>query len=260
MLRSSLVIVLLATSCQSASVDSRAYGRASSISETRIDKAVKGRPTFGDPLPIPGTSVRLIPFSRESTVGWFGDKDHFAEGGLSQLRVAQPMAPRGGQIRPSYTRKIRWHNAAVHDLGSGEQWTLLRQRGILSRFWMRLDSILDGDGNVLHQENASLIFAATTEDTNGDQRLDDKDDVRALVADPDGRNPRFVTPEGTQLVDVQFDGEFEVAIFMLRVDLNDDGEFSTDEPPRPFLYRLGEDRASPLLEKATLDLIEGALE
>lgn len=255
-----LTAVLLAASCQTGSIYSAAAsGRSYGLSETRVDEAVEGRPTFGDPLPIPGTSVRLVPFSRESTIGWFGDSDHFSEGGLNSF-AAYPQASTRPQFQTSLSRRIRWHNAAVHDLASGEQWTLLKERGVLSNYWMRLDAEWNADGEVVRQFATALIFSATTADTNGDQKLDDLDGVRALVTDGEGRNPRFVTPPGTQLVNVHFDGQFDVAILMVRVDLDGDRKFSGDEPPRPFLYRFGEDRAEPLLTETTLDVIEGALE
>lgn len=255
------LLALGAASCHSPIMPSadRSYG----ISETRTDKAVRGRPTFGSLLAIPGSRTRIIPFTRESSIGWFGDSDHFAEGGVSAFRSAVPDNRSRSSAASVMSRKIRWHNAALHDFRSGEQWTLLSERGVLSRYWMHVHPvpIMETAGEVLtHVAASTLIFAATTSDTNGDQRLDDLDEVRALATDGNGRNPRFVTPEGTQLVDVQFDDELNVAILMVRVDLNGDDEFSEDEPPRPFVYELGGDQAKPLLEPSTLSVIEGALE
>ncbi|QDV09849.1 hypothetical protein Poly30_54090 [Planctomycetes bacterium Poly30] len=255
-----VTLALFVASCQSGSLYENAATRESyRLSETPVDEAVEGRPTFGDPLPIPGSRSRIIPFSRESTVGWFGDRDHFSEGGLSsfadesQARLRAP-SPAG------LFRRIRWHNAAIHDLESGEQWTLLEERGVLSSLWIKLSTERNFPDKEARQVASALIFSATTADTNGDQKLNDLDGVRALVTDGDGRNPRLVTPPGTQLVSVQFDPTFDVAILMARVDLNGDGKFTDSEPPRPFLYRFGEDRAEPLLTEATLDVIEGALE
>ena len=101
----------------------------------------------------------------------------------------------------SLSRHILWHNAAVQDLGTGAQWTLLEER----------------------------------------------DGVRSLATNGDRGTPRWVTPAGAQLVDVPFD-------------LNGGRSFSDSEPPRPFLYRFGEDQAEPLLKESTLGIILGALE
>ena len=96
-------------------------------------------------------------------------------------------------------------------------------------------------------------------DSNGDGKLDDRDAVRALALDQDGRNPRFVTPENTRLVDVIYDDSEHLAYLMVLEDSNGDGEFSADEAPRPYLYRFGENRAVPMLTPDTVQRVENAL-
>ena len=87
----------------------------------------------------------------------------------------------------------------VVDLEGGAQWNLLGERGILSRYWMRVAT--DNAGS----RSTDLVFAATVEDSNGDGGLDDRDAMRALYTDGAGGSPRYVTPAGTQLRSGSFD-------------------------------------------------------
>ena len=220
------------------------------FAETRVNREVKGRPTFGRPIPISGSSTRIIPFSRETELGWFSDKDNFQEGGERFYDDGASRARVPGRRR---SQSIRWHNAVLHDLRSGEQWTLLSERGVVSRYWMRSDNV---DGRSVSR---GQIFAVTATDSNGDNKLDDLDAMRALAVDSDGRNPRYVTPANTRLVDVQYDDVEDAAYLMVSEDVDGDGKFSSKEAPRPYLYRFGENRAEPLLEADTVERIESAL-
>ncbi len=220
------------------------------FAETRTDQEVEGRPTFGTPVPILGTSSRLVPFSRETKLGWFSDRDNFREGGALFFNDGGRESVPGQR----QTSSVRWHNAVVHDLRTGEQWTLLEQRGIISRFWLRVDW---ADERASHNGH---VFGVTVTDSNGDGKLDDYDPIRALATDRDGRNPRFITPEGTRLADVHYDGQEDLAYLMVSEDADGDGEFSTEEAPRPYLYRFGENRAVPMLMADTVERIESALE
>ncbi len=119
-------------SCQSpmyvggVGVPSDNYG----MSKTHVDRAVKGRARFQVPMAVPGTSTRIIPFSMETEHSWLSDKDHFREGGL-RFEVAPSNASWVTESR-SRGHSLRWHNAAVHDLATGEQWSLLATRGVIS--------------------------------------------------------------------------------------------------------------------------------
>ena len=140
------------------------------------------------------------------------------------------------------------------DLEDGTQWPLLAQRGVLSRYWMRID----------HREeqrvSTALLFAATVEDTNGDGKLNSLDAVRALRTDPDGRNPRLISPAGTQLHDVLFDPVADVAVLMIATDTDRDGKFSVKERVEPFLLELGSDQPlRRLISPETKAAVEAAL-
>ena len=218
-------------SCQSSVYGPTSPRRSYALSETSTAESVEGRSTFGRPMVLPGGTTRIVPFSRERGVGWFSDRDHFDEGGPSS--PGPSAAWTSDRPRARATGHLRWHNGVVFDLESGEQWPLLTQRGVLSRYWMRLDG-----PDEISLRCGALIFAATVEDTNGDGYLNDLDAIRALMTDRDGRNPRFVTPPSTRLFEVVFDPVEDVAILMIATDTDGDGEFSPTEAPEPFTLDL----------------------
>jgi len=151
---------------------------------------------------------------------------------------------------------VRWHNAVVVDIESGEQWPLLDRRGVLSRLWMRLARPEDGPAR-----SSALVFAATVEDSNGDGLLNDLDARRALLTDGAGRTPRYVSPAGTQLRDVHFHPELDRAILMVASDSNGDGVFSDEEPAEPYALSLqGDTPALPLVSSESREAVEGLLE
>ena len=221
------------------------------MSETPTAKEVEGRATWGEPISIPGHSTWVVPYSRERPAGFFSDWDNFAEGGAASYFLA-----RGAEGSPQSlgwrSGAVRWHNAAVVELESGAQWPLLEQRGVLSRYWMSVGPT--GSGQTAA---TSLLFAATVEDTNDDGILNDLDATRALYCEPDGRNPRFISPEGTQLrgiVPIQ-QGRF---FLMLARDADGDGVFSDQEPPEPYLPGL-EGEARRLIDPEVRERIEALL-
>lgn len=207
------------------------------LASTPAEGPVKGVPTWGTPFPLEGTETRVIPFARQEVRWLLGDKDHFAERGEE------------ARARPGWTgaatfvvsEQLRWHNAVLQDMTTGEEWLLLEERGVVSRWWAQLQVAEERPSRV-----TALVFAVTTEDTNGDGTLDDRDGMRAIVTDPDGRSPRDVTPPATKLASVRIDGD---TIFLnVRHDDDGDGDFEDREWSEPYVLGVGEEGpARPLV-------------
>lgn len=249
----SLALVLVVGSCQgpiSPAVSSKSDGFR--MATTPVDGVVEGRPTWGAPMLLPGTSSRIVPYARESRVGWFGDYDRFAEGGKGTYGLSE--GSYSGADVTTASGSLRWHNGVVVDLEGGAQWNLLGERGILSRYWMRVAT--DNAGS----RSTGLVFAATVEDSNGDGVLDDRDAMRALYTDGAGSSPRYVTPAGTQLRSVSFDPEKQTAVLMVAHDDDGDGTFEDAEAPAPYLLRLtGDQPAEPMVRPAMQGTTDGLL-
>jgi hypothetical protein len=80
-----------------------------------------------------------------------------------------------------------------------------------------------------------VTFMVTSEDTNRDGQLNDLDEREVIVCDQDGRNPRVVTPQGTQCWDLRYDGRG--TIYMLLVsDTDGDGRFTDADESTPYFY------------------------
>ncbi|MEM9801790.1 MAG: hypothetical protein AAGA20_15805 [Planctomycetota bacterium] len=258
MRRSLLILALLAPfpSCTTMSLSAAGSpsGPATSLAETPSSGPVEGRPTWGPPLALPGTSTRIIPFARETSIGWFGDKDRFAEGGARTYAVGGD-APSDKLVRTTASGTLRWHNGVAHDVDTDEQWPLLDRRGIVSRYWMRVDRSSFG------ARSTALVFAVTDEDTNGDGMLDDRDAVRALATDGDGRAPRYISPAGTQLRSLVFDDDRDLVVLMIASDLDGDGKFRAEETAEPYAFDLtsGGD-AIPLIRPSTRAVLDAALD
>lgn len=261
-----LSALLLALGClpscsisQAASVTSPIKAGASApsygIVKTPTKGAVGGHPAFGDPMPLPGMNTSLIPFVHHELKWWFKDSDHFDEGGLAAA------GDRSLQKMTTSTQPLRWHNAVAHDVESGEQWTLLAKRGVISRYWAKIEQ---GEG-ATSPSVRGLLFAVTADDTNDDGKLDDRDASRLLLTDNDGRNPRYVTPPDTQLSDVLFDHPFETgqntALVLLREDRDGDAKYEEWEAPVHYLLSLdGEGPATRLVRPETQAALDGLLD
>lgn len=215
------------------------------LAKTPAKGEVEGYPAFGEPFKLPGVTTHVIPFSRTEKKRWYSDEDHFDEGGLAASGERSSLRVR------TMSQPIRWHNAVLHDAETGEQWTLLDRRGVISRFWMKVRPA-EGGGHAVR----GLLFAVTHDDTNGDGRLDNRDASRALMTDGDGRNPRYVTPTDLQLSDVLFDNMFNghgnIAVLLLREDADGDGGFRESEIPVRFTLDLDSaEPAEPLVRDGT---------
>ena len=262
-----VALVLLLGSCDSSSSPARsslpgvAPTEGFTLSPTPTEGEVDGGSAWLAPLPIPGRTGRILPVARLEERGWFGDSDNFAEGGRSaEFRAFTSVAE---EVASSVTsREVRWHNALVYDLAKGEQWPLLRERAVISRIWIKLEPLRVGqDGTPERRRAECLLFAVTTEDTNGDGLLDDRDALGLLQTDGDGSNPRPATPAGTKVASVSFDEDTRTILVMLQSDEDGDGEFDEDEWPRPYVLGIGsKGLAEALVAPESRAAIDGALD
>jgi hypothetical protein len=107
----------------------------------------------------------------------------------------------------------------------------------------------------------SVLFLATTEDTNGDGLLDSLDARRAWMADGDARHPRVVTPEGMYVTSAWVDWEREYLYFQLLGDTDGDGTFTDADESAPWLLKMnGDGMAHPLIDEGTMRRARGLLE
>ena len=230
------------------------------ISKTRVSEPIKGRATFHLAVPLPGRDALLLPFARESAAGLFGsrknkgigDWDHFSEGG-SWRRSFQ--ASESDALRATQTEEVRWHNAVLHDFSAGTEAVVLDQKGVLSRYWMRLDR---GSVEELWRVTA-LLFGATVHDTNGDGVLDDEDAIALILMD--GQEARLVTAPHTDLLHLAFDPTGNRALLYLALDEDLSGTFDINEGPIPFVLDLsGSGPAQALIKEQSMGVIDRALD
>lgn len=218
---------LLACSACQGPTPIASFGLRATLPETPPEGIIEGEDSLGSPAYLPGTTVCLVPFARTIERHWWQDPDNFTEGGRATQGVpGSGMAPLHGITWGSH---VRWHNAILTDLDTEEEWLLLADRGVISRWWMHLEVV---DGKAISR---ALAFAVTMDDTNGDGALDDLDAALVLVTDGDGRNPRFVSPPEQQVASLEFAAGGDVLLLMLRADANGDSEFEADEPLTPWV-------------------------
>ena len=239
---------------------SRPLDDALHISKTKVRKPVGGRATFHSGIPLPGRDALLIPFARESAA-WLlgsrkhkgiGDKDHFSEGGAWRRSFE---ASKTSVLQATRTEEVRWHNAVVHDFSAGTQAVVLDQKGVISRYWMRLErDTVEEPWRV-----AALLFGGTVHDTNGDGVLDDEDAIALIFMD--GEEARIVTAPNTDLLSLTFDPDHDRVLLYLVEDENLNGTFDINEGPMPFVLDLsGDGPAEPLIEEQSMDVIDRALD
>jgi hypothetical protein len=212
------------------------------VATTTATGEIEGRPTLGLPTPIPGQQSLLIPFAVENTKGLFEDDDPYTRGG-----VDYDCSPRTSSIShqgAGFGGSVRWHNAIVRDLKTGEQWPILNRRGIIGQ-WQALTFQRRPDAP---WETRAILFIAVLEDTNKDGLLDDRDSRQVILADADGRNARLVTAPDAQVWSTQFDAERDTLYLQVATDTNADGAFTRDDAALPHMLALAsQDSASPII-------------
>ena len=212
---------------------------------------IEGRRTLGTPIALDNRNVLMIPFAIEDKKGAFDDKDPYNTGGgrESGMKIptgtfmeAHPSAqPRGGEVR--------WHNVFFHDLDTGEDWTLLDSRAVVSHyqtFWKH-------ESGRWEQTTDLIVFAVTTVDSDGNNVLNDDDARMIYICDGDGRNARCISPENAQIIGFRLDPDERRLWLSAIVDSNNDGEFKPTDDRIPYYCDLDTgEMAKPIVSENTL--------
>jgi hypothetical protein len=221
------------------------------ISSTSATGQVAGRPTLGQPIPVPGQPTVLVPFAVESEKGLFEKDDPYLRGGVQQQRLSYLTSV---ETPRSYTSgSVRWHNAIIHDPKTGEEWPILDRRGIIGQ-WEVFGKPAKQDQPFVSR---AILFIAVLDDTNHDGLLDDRDARVAILTDADGRHPRIVSPANAQVWDASYDAEHDTIFLRVATDSNGDGRFTFEDEALP--YALAADAttpAKPVITAATLDRVK----
>ena len=220
-----------------------------SIARTDTTEPIEGRATLGMPIELPGQGTVLVPFSVETRKGLFDDNDPYTRPGRSQAAYDTPnnrYAPPGYGLRH---QEVRWHNAIFVDTRSGEQWRLLDRRGVVSAWTPFLRT--DTDSQRVYTE--LLAFEVTTEDTNCDGLLDNRDARQVVVTKANGRDPRTISPADAQVWQTDYDLSTRTLFMLVVRDTNHDGWFDTNDPPMVYAWKLNQDGpATTLVDPDTL--------
>jgi hypothetical protein len=223
-------------------------------SPTPVTGLVEGRATLAMPFVVPGSSTCLVPLSIERRDSFWRDNDPFSSGGWASQRRAVPSVTDGSVRTTPSPISVRWHNVAFIDTRTGEQWLLVSERGVISAM------LLGGrwvDGKFI---TTTIVFLATHEDTDADGMLTDRDAAVAIATDADGRNPRVISPPGTQVWNMRYEPEVNrVFLYLAMPDIA--GEYSWVRSPAPYVFAPSEPggRAHPLVSASLLSHAEGML-
>lgn len=251
------------------------------IAPTVIDKPIEGQAKWGEPLPMVRGSVLMTPLTMVNDKGWLEEKDPFGSqvgrfempanwspigvgGGSAGLTpVLSPDSSRGSSLATfsGSLWKVRWHNAAIRNLATGEEWLVLNRRGVISAM-MPIDRADYSDPRTAPiMSPVSMAFLATVDDTDGDGELTQLDARVAMMTDPDGRNPRVITPPAMQVVSMRISSESGLAVLFVRRDSNGDKRFDVGDDSEPYVVDLrSSDRtARPLVSDEAKRKAEGLL-
>lgn len=235
------------------------------IAETPVgpDQAVEGRLTLEQPIDLIATTTVLVPVS----IG-VRSKDSAKEDGFgARLPLAESRATadswRGdGSYGRVADRHVRWHNAVFVDTTTGNQWTLLQERGVVSS-WRQYGqpAMTDSRGVQIPARPGLQVFEVTTKDGDGDGRLTDQDPLVVMVTKPDGREPQVVSPPDAQVWGVRWDAADGDLYLLVVRDANGDHRFTTDDPPTVYAWREGSaGPAEPLIRDDVLTSVRGWLQ
>ena len=222
------------------------------ISQTGASGQVEGRPTLGQPISIPGHPVVIIPFAVESQKGLFQKDDPYRRGGVDYAASYSYLAS-VSKVGYRSTGEVRWHNAILHDLKTGQEWPILDRRGLIGR-WEIFGKPPKKDEPFVSR---AILFTAVLEDTNHDGLLDDRDARVAVLTDADGRNPRMVSPPDAQVWEASYDPDNDTIFLRVAADTNHDGKFTYDDEALPYTLAPGSTTpATPLIASPTLERVK----
>lgn len=199
-------------------------------------------PAFGDAIVVQRSDYVMIPFAlQQSQVqGQAGfaiasQVMSFSPSVSLQSGVGFQLAQSSGGYYS--TGGILWNNVVFCRKNGAESHLLLDRKAVICKSWLPDPSRPKG-----HEESKYLFFGIADQDTNGDGYLNGDDAVILYLCDLSGGGLTRLTPQGTQLADIQIDGndtayarilrkppgtkEFgpDAQSLVLRIDLHQPGE------------------------------------
>ncbi|MBI1189343.1 MAG: hypothetical protein GC200_01495 [Tepidisphaera sp.] len=226
------------------------------ISPTPTRDPVEGRLTFEPPIDIPNTTSVMVPFAITSERGFFEANDQFRRPAVSGPTRAALVSV-SSDLRPSLMN-VRWHNVIFRNLQSGEERTLLDQRGVVSGYTMCSSSVPIEGGRWMDSARA-LVFLVTTRDTNRNGALDAGDAQVLMMTGPNGENAHAITPDGMAVTNVRYQAAAGQLLIELRADTNDDGVIDYNDEPSQWVCGLSDGMANPLISKPTAEHVRSLL-
>jgi hypothetical protein len=172
----------------------------------------RARPVFGRPISIGASSPVMIPFAIESVA-----ETKFYSGGISSCGfLVSGSSGFGSGYSTYHGPAVQWNNVAFYDPLTGKARLLLDKPAVITRF----DA--PGEKSMIH--GFFLLFAIATTDDNHDGIINGNDAVRLYRTDLRGEGMRAVSPEKTQLVDI--DALADWLYLRVRRDSDGNGKFT----------------------------------
>lgn len=225
-----------------------------SVSSTPTDAPITGRASLEMAIPVPGADACIVPFAVESRKGWFSDRDPFTRGGRGAYAGSRVS---GFERLRSVSQSARWHNAVIKRFNGGPTRQVLDRRGVISQY-----SFFGEYDNHDSFFARWIVFIATTDDTNGDGLLNDRDASRAIIASPDGAMLLPVTPADGQVWGVTEGDRGQRFYFEVVHDTNADQRF--DEADEAMIYTwtpsMSTSPAEPVVSDEQLEALKRLVE
>lgn len=221
--------ILLASAVACACSDRRTDQKTSAEPDKASESQVQSWFFAGTPELVPGTSIALVPIqSSTESHGWKADLESSSSGGDSSPDT--------------------W-NLAFADLSTGETRLLWDRQALILNF-----EVVTKDGASESPVGVGVLMDVVEKDTDGDRALTSEDGSRAYLADVAGKTLSVLTPDGTQLVNWQYDQDAKAVILRVRLDSDHDHVFSDDDDTVLMRYAFGSTgEAQPLIDQSLVD-------
>ena len=222
------LVAILACACSDRRTDQKSSPEPARQAKSSDSQA---QPSFfaGTPEVIPGTATALVPIqSSTESHGWKADLDSSSS---------------GGDASPD-----TW-NFAFADLSTGQTHLLWDRPALILNY-----EVVTRDGASASPVGVGVLMDVVEKDTDGDGALTAEDGSRAYLADVAGKSLAALTPDGTQLVNWQYDHDARAVILRVRLDSDRDRVFSDDDQTALLRFAIGSaGEAQPLIEQGLVD-------
>lgn len=213
--------------------------------------AVRGRPTLGMPIDVPGTDVDLdlVPYAIERERRWLESSD--APGASADHVSAswsRSVSGLAGSSPFAALRPVEWHNVLLQRIGAARGGPLLDRRGLIVTWGVIGPRSADGTRRTSH-----LVFHVVETDANGDGRLGRGDPAGVLLVDVVTAQAHRLTPPNGWVDAMRWDDASGRLILMLAVDSDGNGRLTGADDRRPYVATPSSGQlAVPLVDDAML--------